>query len=72
MIHIYQKYISPVFHTLVRSLFGPYQGCRFSPTCSEYAKQAYKKYNPLKATFLSVSRLVRCNPLFKGGIDILP
>ena len=40
-------------------------GCRFRPTCSQYAKEAYKKHNVLKATGLTLYRLARCNPWFK-------
>ncbi|MFA7636618.1 MAG: membrane protein insertion efficiency factor YidD [Monoglobales bacterium] len=46
--------------------------CRFTPTCSEYALQAFEKYNFFKALWLSMWRLLRCNPLFKGGYDPLP
>lgn len=36
--------------------------CRFHPTCSDYCLQCYKKYNPIKATYKSMWRLLRCNP----------
>ena len=45
--------------------------CKFVPTCSEYALQAYKKYNFFKATGLTVWRILRCNPWSKGGYDPL-
>lgn len=45
--------------------------CRFTPTCSEYAIQAYTKYNFLKATGLTIWRILRCNPFCKGGYDPL-
>lgn len=57
----YRKYISP--------LLGA--NCRFTPTCSEYAIQAYEKYNFFKATFLVIWRILRCNPFCKGGHDPL-
>ncbi len=41
--------------------------CRFIPTCSEYSKQAYTKYNFLKASYLTTKRLLKCNPLTKMG-----
>lgn len=72
MIHIYQKHISPYLHILTKTLFGSSQGCRFYPTCSEYSKLAFKKYSLSKALYLSTVRLLRCNPLFKGGVDPLP
>ncbi len=50
------------------SKFTP-QSCRYYPTCSEYSKWLYLNDNPLKATFKSILRILRCNQLFKGGID---
>ncbi len=46
--------------------------CRYIPSCSEYAKGCYKKFNFFKATFLTIYRIVRCNPLSKGGFDPVP
>lgn len=46
--------------------------CRFTPTCSEYARQAFQKYGFIRAIFLSVKRVVRCNPYNPGGYDPLP
>ncbi|MCK4798997.1 MAG: membrane protein insertion efficiency factor YidD [Spirochaetes bacterium] len=45
--------------------------CKFYPSCSEYSKQAFIKYNFLKAFFLSIYRILRCNPWNKGGDDPL-
>ncbi len=61
LIIFYRKNISPIFPPC----------CRFSPTCSEYSLKAFKKYDAGKAIFLSVSRVLRCNPFFKGGDDPL-
>lgn len=46
--------------------------CRYSPTCSSYSLEAYQKFNFLYATFLSVTRILRCNPLFKPKYDPVP
>lgn len=46
--------------------------CRFHPTCSQYALEAYHTYPPLRATRLTLGRLVRCQPLARGGYDPLP
>lgn len=46
--------------------------CRFQPTCSEYAKQAYQKYGFIKGTWLTIKRLLRCHPWAKGGYDPVP
>jgi len=35
--------------------------CRFYPTCSTYALETYKKFNFLKATYLTIKRLLKCN-----------
>lgn len=59
-IKFYRKYISPMKKPC----------CRFYPTCSEYAVLAIEKYGALRGTAKSAGRILRCNPLFKGGIDL--
>lgn len=61
-IRFYQLAISP--------LLGP--SCRFTPTCSEYAKQAIIKHGPLKGLCLAVRRLLRCHPWGPSGYDPVP
>lgn len=46
--------------------------CRYVPSCSEYAIGCYEKFNFFKASFLMIFRIIRCNPLFKGGYDPVP
>lgn len=46
--------------------------CRFIPTCSQYAKECYQKFNFVKASFLTTKRLLKCNPFFKCGYDPVP
>ncbi len=46
--------------------------CRFTPTCSSYAKEAFKTRNFFYAGFLTMYRILRCNPLSKGGYDPVP
>ena len=46
--------------------------CRFIPTCSQYAMEAIEKYGAIKGGFLALRRILRCNPLFKGGYDPVP
>lgn len=58
----YQRYISP---------FTP-PACRFTPTCSEYAKQALKKHGPIKGLALAIWRVLRCNPWGGSGYDPVP
>ena len=43
--------------------------CRFYPTCSNYAIQAIEVYGPFKVTFLTIKRILRCNPLGGKGYD---
>lgn len=62
IIWFYQKAISPYTRN----------SCRFTPTCSEYAKQALDKHGALKGTALSIWRVLRCNPFGKGGYDPVP
>lgn len=62
VIRFYQRKISP--------LFGP--RCRYYPTCSNYAVEAVERFGALKGSILTVSRLLRCNPLFSGGYDPVP
>ena len=46
--------------------------CRFTPTCSEYTKQAVLKYGVLKGLYLGVKRILKCHPLNEGGYDPVP
>lgn len=62
MIRFYQRCISPHFPGR----------CRFMPTCSQYAYEAVAKYGVVKGGFLSLKRLLKCNPFFKGGYDPVP
>ncbi|HVV83992.1 MAG TPA: membrane protein insertion efficiency factor YidD [Kofleriaceae bacterium] len=43
--------------------------CRFVPTCSEYALEAIEKRGALVGTLKALWRILRCNPLFRGGYD---
>jgi len=56
----YKRWISPA---LPRS-------CRFAPTCSEYARLAMLRHGALRGSVLALWRVVRCQPLSPGGIDL--
>lgn len=60
-IHLYRIYISPMRPPC----------CIYVPSCSEYAIEAINKYGGLKGGFLAIKRILRCNPLSKGGYDPL-
>jgi putative membrane protein insertion efficiency factor len=62
LIKLYQWIISPVI--------GP--KCRFTPTCSQYAIEALKKYGVLKGLWLTIKRLSRCHPWGGHGYDPVP
>lgn len=63
LIRFYQKYLSPLKRNPT---------CRFSPTCSAYAVEAYQKRGFFAGTVLTVWRLLRCQPLCRGGYDPVP
>ena len=54
-----------VFSNTLVFLFGG--GCRFIPTCSEYSKEAIKRYGALKGTMLSIKRVLKCHPFSKAS-----
>ncbi|MBE7412105.1 MAG: membrane protein insertion efficiency factor YidD [Leptospiraceae bacterium] len=62
LIKIYKTFISPILPGV----------CRFYPSCSEYSLQAYQNYNFFMATYFTIKRILRCNPLSKGYFDPLP
>ena len=56
----------------VRPLLGPRDVCRFTPSCSQYCRQAITKHGVLKGVYLSCLRVAKCHPLHKGGFDPVP
>ena len=46
--------------------------CRYTPTCSQYALEALRKYGPLKGTYLAVKRILSCHPWGGHGYDPVP
>ena len=63
LIRFYQKFLSPLKGRPC---------CRFTPTCSAYALQAYQKRGFFVGTALTVYRIFRCNPFCPGGYDPVP
>lgn len=62
LIRGYQYLISPL---------AP-QTCRFTPSCSHYACEVLAKHGVVKGGWLSIKRLLRCNPWNAGGYDPAP
>lgn len=65
-VRFYQIAVSPALHAF------PGSGCRFYPTCSDYALDAIQKHGALKGCLMALFRILRCNPLCRGGIDPVP
>lgn len=61
-IRFYQKYISVLKRTK----------CPYFPSCSQYGYEAVEKYGAFKGGLLAIWRIIRCNPLSKGGYDPVP
>ena len=59
------------FYQLAISPLTP-PSCRFTPTCSEYARHALIKHGPVKGLLLAVGRVLRCNPWGGSGYDPVP
>lgn len=62
LLRAYKKWISP--------LLG--ERCRFYPSCSDYMYEAITRHGIAKGIALGSYRLLRCNPLCKGGYDPVP
>ena len=53
--------------------FKSHNYCKFQPTCSNYAIMALNEYGTIKGSYLSIKRILRCNPFNKKcGYDPLP
>ena len=61
LIKLYQK-IPGRFH----------DGCKYIPTCSNYSILAYERFGFIKGSYLTIKRILKCNPFSKGGIDLVP
>lgn len=62
VLRAYKRWISPLLP----------RACRFSPTCSEYGQLALRSHGFFAGTRLTIGRLLRCQPLGRGGIDLPP
>ncbi|HTX75687.1 MAG TPA: membrane protein insertion efficiency factor YidD [Terracidiphilus sp.] len=66
LLAFYQRLLSPALHSLGLG------GCRFQPTCSEYAVRAIAMHGPWRGSAFALWRLLRCHPFSRGGLDQVP
>jgi len=62
LIRLYQLALSPFIGNQ----------CRFTPTCSHYAREAVERHGALKGGWMALRRIGRCHPLHPGGHDPVP
>lgn len=65
-ISLYKRFFSGALKLLLGG------GCRFYPTCSDYAAEAIEKFGAFKGTTFAVKRILKCHPFHAGGIDPVP
>lgn len=70
LIRFYQKTLS-FDHGFIK-FFYPNGFCRFHPTCSEFGYKAVERHGIMKGGWMTIKRIIRCNPFNKGGIDEVP
>ena len=70
LIRLYQRTLS-LDHGPLRFLY-PNGYCKFHPTCSEYAYQAFAKHGFLQGCILASKRVLRCHPWSQAGLDPVP
>jgi hypothetical protein len=68
LIQLYRWTLSPV----LVFLFGGGTGCRFTPTCSQYAAGAIRQHGALAGGWMGFKRICRCHPLGGCGHDPVP
>lgn len=66
LISFYRRWISPPLHIFSVG------GCKYLPTCSEYAATAIAIHGPFRGSVLAIWRLLRCHPFARGGLDLVP
>ncbi|CCZ20438.1 MAG TPA: membrane protein insertion efficiency factor YidD [Clostridiales bacterium] len=68
------KHIAIALVKLYRKLISPLKRpcCRFTPTCSQYAIEAFSEWGFIRGLGLTIWRILRCNPFCRGGSDPVP
>jgi putative membrane protein insertion efficiency factor len=67
-VRAYQWTLSPA----LRFVFGPHSGCRYTPTCSDYALDAIRIHGALCGGWMAIKRIGRCHPWGRCGPDPVP
>jgi hypothetical protein len=62
LLRFYKRWVSPLLPA----------ACRFTPSCSAYALEAYGRHGFFKGSWLTLRRLLRCHPFCPGGYDPVP
>jgi len=68
LLRVYKWTLSP----FLAFIAGPGGGCRFEPTCSEYAVQAMEVHGLARGSWLALKRVCRCHPWGGMGYDPVP
>jgi len=63
----YRAWLSPAIHVL-----SPFGGCRYHPSCSQYAAEAIMMHGAAHGGWMALKRLLRCNPFARSGFDPVP
>ena len=61
-----------MYQTCISPFIGGRAACRFTPTCSEYTRQAIEKYGAIRGTWMGIKRISRCRPGGGFGYDPVP
>ena len=62
LVRLYRRWVSPLTPPV----------CRFYPSCSAYAEEAFMRHGALKGAWLAIRRVLRCHPWHPGGYDPVP
>jgi putative membrane protein insertion efficiency factor len=65
-IGFYQRWLSPALHSMSPG------GCKYLPTCSQYAATAIAVHGPVRGVWMAMGRVLRCHPFARGGLDEVP
>ena len=72
--------MNPMQHLLIGLIriyqvaLSPFVGnqCRFTPTCSQYAREAVERHGAMRGAWMAIKRVSRCHPWLPGGHDPVP